>query len=1369
MRLSALLILIIFLACATGAAQPSYLANVTHLGVEEGLSHREVFEVHQDQLGFIWVGTKYGLNRYDGRSFKWWTKEEQGLASNTIHHILEDAEGWLWVLTTGHWFLGKDVEAISLINIHSGEVRSPEQRFGDSTGVDFSKINEIVADGRGGLILHEISGSNSYYHPDLGFQPIQTASPFFPLAQVAKQNNEGIWGLEAIKTGPPAARLSQISPNGQVLQSFPLEQAGRLQLFFTKRKEDFWFINTHSPEMPKLIHYRNGILKDSLDILSFNPAIPNTTIFSDWTNRLYFQPTHDFFWFKASPYLFVFHPAKGMAFNFRDQHQELIDADIQNIEFDRDGNAWICTVNGLFQVRLQADPFQRYLYQEFQNYQANNGYSCRGIWASSEQLFVNTYKGRVILNKANKQTKALSYLTTTKNGQPQHIGKLFFALAIQKGQEEDVLWYGEVSLLKRSLSTGIEQEYHWEGKSKEIWSIYEDKSGKIWLGTNTGLGYLDAISNTLKLADGLPDALKNSQVTSFMKTKREQLWLTTSSGLYKWSPEQGVVAHMLPKTNILHLHEDEAGILWLATEGSGLIRLTLNINRTQVKEQEQFTIAHGLSNNTLYAVYEDDYGQLWMSSDYGIIRFDKASNRVQTYLPNEGITHYEFNRISHFKDAAGMIYFGGLNGITAFHPKDFQARTNTQASPALRITEYQQFDGKSGQLVNRTAAIQDANQIVLQPGDRFFRLEFALLDYETPELSRYAWMIEGVDADWNYINENFIRISGLPAGNYALRVKGQSADGRWSDQELTLPLEVQEYFYKKSWFWMLGGVVALLGIILVFYWRNQRLKHRQAFLETEVKKRTATIQKQAEELRQLDRVKSRFFANVSHELRTPLTLILAPIRSALGDQQLNGRTHHYLQLAQQSGQKLLQLVNELLDLTKLEHAEIVLKEQAIVFYPLMRRITASFESWAQSNQQDFVFHYQPTQQLRIQLDVDKFEKILNNLLSNACKFTPPEGKIEVVVKELPHQLQVIVIDTGRGIHPDDIPHVFDRFYQTKRADAADEGGTGIGLALGREFAQLMQGKLYVESELGKGSSFYFEFPKKEVLGSLSEDEVEAIALAEADATTQQVPTLISIGAEGTVAKKPSILLVEDNPSLREYIQLILNDGYNIRTAENGQVALNLLQTYQPQLILSDVMMPVMDGYQLLEHLKTSDQYRHIPVIMLTARAQLRDKLKALRIGVDDYMAKPFVEEELRARMYSLLQNAAIRSATAEAKNTATKEKETPQLSAADAQWLAEQEALLQKELFHPDFSVARWATTVFLSERQLQRKIKQLTGLSPRQYILEMRLQEGRRLLEDRKHTSVAAVAYAIGFSQPQAFTRQFRKYFGRLPSEYLA
>lgn len=990
---------------------------------------------------------------------------------------------------------------------------------------------------------------------------------------------------------------------------------------------------------------------------------------------------------------------------------------------------------------------------------------------------------------------------------------MFFPISMLKDQTHH-LYMGDFALTERNLITQTERTFAWDATipvEPVAWSLYEADDGTIWLGTDRGLGYLDKKSETLQLAQRTNQAgkLAHSFIYGFTESKQGHVWLATNQGLYAWKPGQGILDRwgaeetgrsFIPHEQIMHVHEDESGVVWLATAGGGLIRLeTLSVPSSETSESppspsrhyRQFTIADGLSNNTLYAIYEDQQEHLWMSSDYGIIRFDKTTHRARAYLPKDGITHHEFNRTSHFRSDDGTIYFGGLNGVTAFHPKDFYASSN-DFSPSLQITRYDQFDNETNQFVDRTEALQQSRRIVLKPGDRFFRLEYALLDYSNPEQIRYAWMLEGLDDEWNHTEQNFIRISGLPAGTYTLRVRGQGADGRWSTQEIHLPVQVLRPLHETVGFWLLIGTL-FFGLGLGFYvWRMQQLRNRQAELERMVKERTQTIIEQSEELVHLDQMKSRFFANVSHELRTPLTLMLGPIGSALKDPGLNSKTAAYLSLAQENGQKLLKLIHELLSLSKMEAGKLQLEEEAVKLLPMLRRMLAQFEAHAQRQGITITFQFQAEPRLSVKLDPAKFEVIFNNLLSNALKFTPRGGSIDLLLTDTDTQLRLSISDTGTGIHPDDLPRIFNRFYQAKHPSGHVVGGTGIGLSLSQEYAKLFGGHISVTSEVGKGSTFTFAFPKKEVFGgSLSTHES---LLASADPSfvlpKQQPPKGLLTEGVSLDPQRKTLLLVEDNYSLRQYINLVLSETYNLICAENGETALNILNdsSFVPprrgraaaatrgiDLIISDVMMPIMDGFEFLEALRNDEQWCHVPVIMLTARVEMRDKLKALRIGVDDYMIKPFEEAELVARVQNILKHAEERHHQAEEErlpgaNSSAREAVAtqPRLKAEELAWLERLEHTARGLLGEFQTNIDDLADHMAMSRRQLHRKIKQLVGLTPNQYLLEIRLQQARHLLEDEQVRSVKSAAYEVGMKDVRYFSQKFKERFGKLPSSYL-
>ena len=588
----------------------------------------------------------------------------------------------------------------------------------------------------------------------------------------------------------------------------------------------------------------------------------------------------------------------------------------------------------------------------------------------------------------------------------------------------------------------------------------------------------------------------------------------------------------------------------------------------------------------------------------------------------------------------------------------------------------------------------------------------------------------------------------------------------------------------RNWLLVFAALVILFTGVMAFYYLR-------------LQKANQITRKQSEQLKSLDVAKSRFFANVSHELRTPLTLILGPIRSLLKENRLNEKQSQLLQMVNRSGKQLEQLVAEILDLRKLEMGKMEVYAIPTRLSTFFSNYAAQFESLAHSRQIDFLFETNTDKDLLVQIDQEKCRQILYNLLSNAFKFTPTGGRIKAKLTVNEGTFQLEVDNNGPGIHPDDLPHIFDRYFQTIRPEKPAEGGTGIGLALCNEYARLFGGHIEVKSVLGEGTVFKVAIPiilaEAEALAvpGLTE-QLEDFSISPFDSQSSALqdtrePALVSTETSGST--KPTILVVEDNPELQEYIRLILSEKYQVFSAEHGQAALSMMNdelgmmnkkkrraqnssfithhpSFNPDLILSDLMMPVMDGYQLLEKLKSNDSTRHIPVIMLTARADIQDKLKALRIGVDDYLLKPFDEEELLVRIENLLKNqAARRTAVADEPEPPTG---APLHSLPDQEWLEGFESYVGQHLADDTLSVSTLAYHFAMSESTLLRQLKRLTGLSPIQYLQEVRLNEARRLLENRRYSSIAQVASKVGYDDTRSFSRSFRQRFGKLPSELL-
>ncbi|MFT4973926.1 MAG: DNA-binding response OmpR family regulator/nitrogen-specific signal transduction histidine kinase [Saprospiraceae bacterium] len=551
-----------------------------------------------------------------------------------------------------------------------------------------------------------------------------------------------------------------------------------------------------------------------------------------------------------------------------------------------------------------------------------------------------------------------------------------------------------------------------------------------------------------------------------------------------------------------------------------------------------------------------------------------------------------------------------------------------------------------------------------------------------------------------------------------------------------------------------------------YLWRVRRLMKRQKKLESEVENRTKVITRQTKELQQLDQLKSRFFANVSHELRTPLTLMLGPTNSLRNRSYLPEKDKKLLEYVYKSAKQLLNLVNEILDLSKLESNRLELQESVVNFHNFLAPLVSQFKSYGDSENVHFSFINEVKQPYLISIDTDKFTKIINNFLSNALKFTPKNSKVTLRLIEKNTTFLIGVEDSGSGIHPDDLPSIFNRFFQSKQPDAIIQGGTGIGLSLCKELAEVLNGRVWAASELGKGSTFYFEFPKKEAAVPLPVIENQQPIEKKEEARISTIPFVKSI--ENTV-EKTTILIVEDNRELRSYLKSITEESYEVLTAENGKIALKILAKQPVNFIISDLMMPIMDGFQLLETVKSKDHLRHLPVIMLTARTDAKVKLRALRIGVDDYIVKPFQEEELLTRIANLLRNYRVRTSLTEVVTPALAENtlSISTISDEELQWLQSAEATVLKYLNDYRLNIDFLAEQLTVSRSTFKRKIKQLTGLSANEYLNEIRFDKARELMENLAITSVKAAAGQVGMKDVKYFSKQFKKRFGKSPSDY--
>lgn len=1050
--------------------------------------------------------------------------------------------------------------------------------------------------------------------------------------------------------------------------------------------------------------------------------------------------------------------------DIRQQYPEIDPTQFCDYLQDRNGNLWFATTFGLIVVEIRKNHFRRLLYDE--NAPGGRGYACRGLLEKNGRLLVNLEipeQGRYRVDPQSGFAERLPGKSAIGIA-PAGDGNVWTECIMR-----DPSWQ-TLSLFKAGPDGRLIRQHLLQQKDFGfIFAILEESPQRVLLGHINGLTVYNPLDGSAKpWHDARFPEFDKANISWLGKDRSGQVWVCSEQGLFRMRPGGGVAArywpggigeYYLPYNHIYHFYEDQAGVFWLGTNGGGLIRWDRKApvgHQTRVIYRE-----NGLLNGVVYATYEDKNNHLWLPTDYGIVQLDKTSFLVRhTWLVADGLTHHEFNRTSHCRGADGTLYFGGLNGVTAFHPDSFYQPGNTDRNKrTLAISTYSMLKAGSSQLENCTAEILRSNQITMHPGDRYVQLEFALLEYFSPEKVTYTWKLEGLGTGWESLAEPVLRMSGLPFGTHRLRIRAQAADGALAANELNIELRVLPPFYLRWWFLASAALVLIFSALGAIRWRTQAHRQEQLRLEREVARQTATIQYQNEELKKLDAAKSRFFANISHELRTPLTLVLSPIEQVLKDSGLSKNSQRLLGLASNSGKQLFALINDILYLTKLNVAQEAVQEHPTRLYDFLAETMEAFQLEAERRLIDFQFNYTADSTTTLWLDRSKVLKIINNLLANAMKFTPSGGAVRVQVARQENEWTFTVSDTGPGIHPEDLPFVFDLYFQSKRLETKAEGGIGIGLALSRDLVQRLGGTLDVSSEAGAGALFHLQLPCRE-----ARDEAPKPSTGIQKQAAAGNEPLLPLQLPAQPAYPANVLVVEDNLGLQDFLNSVLSDQYQLQIVPDGREALVFLEqcTRLPDLILSDIMMPGLDGFQLLETLRARQQWQHIPVIFLTARANRNDRIRAFRIGVDDYLTKPFSVEELQVRIENALRNLEARREWADLNND-------PDPSVPDAPdlWLAQLQALIRQSMTDFQFDVSYLAAGMQVSPKTLYRKVRELTGLSTNQFIQEIRLLEARALLEAKQVRTLRELADAVGFRSGDYLSRLYRERFGKSPADY--
>ncbi len=905
---------------------------------------------------------------------------------------------------------------------------------------------------------------------------------------------------------------------------------------------------------------------------------------------------------------------------------------------------------------------------------------------------------------------------------------------------------------------------------KEVYAVYKDNDGYIWIATeNYFCELIDVKSGKFRNYRYNEETSQNDIVRPCIYQDKENMfWIGTDRGLVSFDHISGSMnkylndpadLHSLNNNSIKSIYPDPGDpykYLWIGTAGGGLNKF----NKVD-KRFSFFTTKNGLPNNVIYGILSDSKGNLWLSTNHGLSVFNPNTFTFKNFDVLDGLQSNEFNTGAYFKDQNGEMFFGGIKGLNHFYPENVKSNPFV---PNIVITNCEILNqspetGSSRPIIK---PIFNAGTLTLSDNENYIRFEFSALDYSAPEKNKYAYKLENFHEDWIIADtRHSATFTHLPPGEYIFRVKGSNNDGIWNEKGASLKLIILPPWWQTWWAYL---IYALLFISILYILRRYELNR------INLKNQLKLEKVESDSLRHLDQLKTRFFANISHEFRTPLTLILGQIESVLSS-GIETKEKGKLHIADRNARRLLTLINQLLDISKIEAGSMELKAEQHNLVSFLKSLFYSFESLAETKKIQLKFE-SDYQNIPVIFEPDKMEKVFYNLVSNAFKFTPEGGEIKVNADiPTPGLVEIRIKDNGTGIPADRLTKIFDRFYQVDNSSTREHEGTGIGLALAKELIELHKGKISVTSSEGKGTEFTIQLHLvylKHQKENLAEADLEKITfndmLYDTKETLKYDNSLVSEQIDTYNKKNEILLIVEDNVDVRNYIREQTEADYIIIEASNGEEGINKAREFIPDLIITDIMMPKLDGHKFSRVIRKDEKTSHIPVIMLTAKAGLDDKIEGLETGVDDYLTKPFSAKELKIRVKNLIiKRSELRKKFSRA--TIIKPSEVSAVD-ADRQFLQKTIKSIEAHFEDEQFSVERLSEEISMSVSQLNRKLKALIDQPAGQLIRSLRLQRAADLLSQNAG-SVAEVCYKVGFGDQSYFSRAFKKQFGCSPSEY--
>ena len=1331
----------------------------------EGLPSTSITSIVQDKQGFMWFGTRDGLSRFDGFDFENFYKnpaDSTSLSHNQVQTVFVDRSDRLWVGTKNG--LNMYSREKGFIRFYSGT--SPHTLSSNS-------IHTITEDDQGYIWIGTAHGLNRLDPKDGTFtrhlqnskHPDRTGSNYIKKVYFSSKNE--LWIITD-------QGVSQFDSNTSVFTHFDLGISNS-----ELRQANFASAITESSDGRLWVG-------DTMGLWYFDQNTQHFERYQGHNNSLTAISVRSIIEDKKG-HLLVGAYSGLYSINLRDNSVKTIqhdDADahslsansIHSIYKDNSNNIWLGTWSGgVSYLDKNFDKFRHYSKISGLSYPVVSAF----VEDKNHNLWIGTEGGG--LNYFDRKTGKFTVFKNDSNSKNSlSTNNVHDIVLDKKGNLIVATFGGGLNYLDlsqdplRFTQFTVDPTKKGSIRTNYILTIMNDSRDRVWVGTsNDGLSLFDKDNGVFTQIDD--EINKKSQILSLFENEEGKIITGGANGL----AEVNLITKKLDyskfstfnsriKEHVLAIYQNKNGDYWLATEGEGLIFMTGDY--TKITSYQKID---GLPNDVVYGILPDNSGNLWLSTHSGLSRFNPVTRSFENHTVHDGLQSNEFNFDAYAKTEAGELIFGGINGFNVFYPSHI--KTHTPVAPVqltdFKINEKTVRVGKSDSPLHKP--IQETEIIELESNQSLFSFDFISLNYAQPGTIEYAYKLEGFSEAWLDIGQRRqITFTNLEPGTYTLHIKASNGEQDWNQSVASVQIKILPPFWKTWWAYLGYMVLALVVAFTIWTYIKLRLQDINALKEERLNR---------EKDEELHEMKLQFFTNISHEFRTPLTLILGPIeRLRHNKKNISPVVQNELGTIERNAKSLLRHVNNLLDFRKDETGKLTLKAANGNFIKFTRETCLSFQHVAEEKSIDYQVHTE-SDVLKLCFDRDKMEIVLYNLLSNAFKFTPNGGRVKVSIEteeesantEKKSYVKVKVQNSGSGITSQHIQKIFDRFYQVDSIHTASQASSGIGLALSKRLVEMHHGRIVATSVLDESTTITFRIPmgtshlKTEELHE-SFKHGEDVSNYKTEEITEAESWNVLELKKPKVAKEnlPVILVVEDNREVRKFITSCFENEYQVCEAENGSLGYDKAVEVMPDLIISDVMMPEMDGITMCSKLKKETKTSHIPVILLTARTSLIFKKSGLETGANDYINKPFTPSILKLKVKNMLETKKRMQ-----QYFVRNEKVNPEeivLTSRDEEFLNKAIQCVEKHLSNSDFNVGVFVEEIGMSRSVVFRKIKGLTGQSTTEFIRTIRIKRAAQILVQNK-LSISETAYEVGFNDLKYFRTCFRKQFHCAPSEYIA